>query len=172
MNKKILIIAVILCVLAVSQAHSLGLGAQVNFYTGEEMFAPGISLLVSPSDILHVAANWYIDKGKDNIVGLTFDICPLRFKLLGSEDSLFMNLTIGIGIYTNLMFINDSNNKFDTLIITGGLRAPVGVNLFFTKNLEIFTYVAPSFGVDFTPSFDLSPKPFFPVAIGARLWFK
>ena len=171
MNKKILIIAVILCILAVSQAHSLGLGAQVNFYTGEAMFAPGLSLLVSPSDMFHIAANWYID-GKDvNIVGLTFDVCPLRFKLLGDENSLFLNLTIGIGVYTNLMFIK-VDDKLDRVNITGGLRAPVGVNLFLGRNFEVFTYVAPSFGVDFTPSFGLSPKPFFPIAIGGRLWIR
>jgi len=170
MHKKILIIAVILCILAVSQAHSLGLGAQVNFYTGEAMFAPGLSLLVSPSDIFHIAANWYLND-ESNIVGLTFDACPLRFTLLGSEDSLCLKFTIGIGIYTNLMFMK-AEEKVEKLIVTGGLRAPVGLNLFFTRNLEIFTYVAPSFGVDFNPSFGLSSKPFFPVAIGARLWFK
>ena len=174
----LLIIALVLCVFAVSQVHSFGLGAQVNFYTGE-MFAPGLSLLVSPTDKFHVAINWYNEITKlknddpdlkNNIVGLTFDFCPFSFRLAGS-DALSFNLTLGIGLYTNLHFHVPEKAKLD-LKTTGGLRIPVGVNLFFGNNLEIFTHVAPSFGINFLEPFEKPEKPFFPVAVGARVWFR
>jgi hypothetical protein len=160
---KALAAAVILSVAAVTSAHSLGLGGQANFSAGE-LFAPGAALLISPSDITHLALNWYLDFDRTNIIGLTLDVCPLTLPFVRFITGSF-NFTLGIGFYTNIVFTGDIG-------FNGGLRIPVGVNLLLGRNVfEIFTHIAPSFGVHFIPSLGFA-HPFFPVAVGARLWFR
>ena len=180
MKKKILVFTVILCIFSVAQAHSIGFGIQANFYTefGEEaMFAPGFSLLFSPTDNFHIAANYYIEKEASNIIGFTADWAPVCIRLAGSERTLIgnsglwsFNFTAGVGGFFNIRFYEffDFNEK---VTVTGGLRIPLGVNLLLGNNFEIFTHVAPSFGLDFVPEFDLSNF-FLPVALGARIWIR
>ena len=154
MKKRVLVIAVILCIFMAGQASSLGLGVQANFYTGEDMFLPGFSLLVSPTEKFHIAANWLIGKENDtSIIGLTADAIVF--------DPLFFR--IGVGGYANI-FLNDGFEH-----IRGGVRFPLGISLPIGK-LEIFAHVAPSIGVNFDESLDFLDW-FFPVAIGARWWF-
>ena len=161
MNKKILVILVILCVFAAVQVHSLGIGAQLNYYTGE-MFAPGLSIVLSPTERAHLALNWFIDFEETNIVGLTFDVCPVKASLTPfNAGPVFF--TLGLGLYSNVVIT-------DEIGFTGGLRIPLGFSLFLARTFELYTHVAPSFGVNMLPSIDFS-KPFYPVALGARLWF-
>jgi hypothetical protein len=48
----------------------------------------------------------------------------------------------------------------------------VGFNLMLGREVfEVFTHVAPSFGVDLLPSMGLG-RPFFPIALGARFWIR
>lgn len=163
MKKKALAAVIILIVMTGTMAHAFGVGAQFNFSAGG-IFAPGAALLISPSDMTHLAINWYIDSDKDSIIGLTLDLCPLALPL-STFSAGSVNLTLGVGLYANLMFSDDRE-------FNGGLRIPVGVNLLLGKNIfEVFTHVAPSFGVHFLPGLGLS-KPFFPIALGARLWFR
>jgi len=162
MKKKILIVCIILCMAAVAQIHAFGIGAQFNFSAGE-IFAPGFALVLSPSDITHLAANWYIASHDVSIIGLTLDICPLNLPIISSNIISF-KFTLGGGIFANFIFADDFG-------VTSGLRIPVGFSLFLMKNVfEIFTHVAPSFGVYFLPSLHFS-RPFYPIALGARFWF-
>ena len=161
MKIKVLVLSFILCIAALPRANSFGLGAQFNFSAGD-IFAPGAALLISPSDIAHLAFNWYLDFDKVEIVGLTFDLCPLTLPLKTFKAGS-LNFTLGIGLFTMMVFDDDFG-------INGGLRIPVGFNLLLGPNaLEIFTHAAPSFGVHFIPSLEFS-NPFFPIALGARLW--
>jgi len=163
MKLKTFMVVVILSVAVIAQIHAFGLGAQVNFSTGD-LLAPGFSVVVSPTDITHLAVNWYLDFEKVNIVGLTFDACPLALPLNSSSAVLF-NFTLGVGIFANIVFVSDTG-------VTGGLRIPVGFNVLLgQKAFEIYAHVAPSFGVNFLPSLEFS-KPFYPIAVGARLWFR
>jgi len=163
MKLKVLVLSFILCVTALPRLHAFGLGAQANFSAGD-IFAPGAALLISPSDMTHLAVNWYINRDKVNIVGLTLDIVPLTLPFTTFGAGSF-NFILGAGLFGNLTF--DDKARFD-----GGLRIPVGVNLLLGKNvLEIFATVAPSFGIHFLPSLGLS-DPFFPVALGVRLWLR
>jgi len=119
MKKKILILAVILCIFAVTQAHAIGFGAQLNFSAGE-IFAPGFSLLLSPSKVTHLAANWYLDFDEVNIVGLTFDVCPISLPLVSTSLSSF-NFTLGLGVFTNLVFTEELAAKIgDFRVIAAG----------------------------------------------------
>ena len=163
MKRKILVIIFILSLSAAAKSHSLGLGVQANFSAGE-IFAPGAALLISPSDITHLAINWYLDFDAVTIFGLTFDACPLTIQLAGFKVGS-LNFTLGIGLFANLIFADDT-------VFNAGLRIPVGLNIFLGPNrfFEIFTHIAPSFGVDFVPSMGLS-NPFFPIALGGRIWF-
>ena len=163
MRIKALAAAFILCLSAVPKAHSFGLGAQLNLSAGK-VFAPGAALLISPSDITHLAFNWYLDLDEVNTVGLTLDVCPLTLPIKTFGAGTF-NFTLGIGLFANVVFTSDPG-------FNGGLRIPVGFNLLLgSKAFEIFTHVAPSFGVHFLPSLGFS-DPFFPVAVGARLWIR
>ena len=162
MKKKILVLLVVLCVAATAQVYAFGLGAQLNFSAGE-VFAPGLSLVLSPSRITHLAFNWYIDFDSGSTVGLAYDLSPVRLQLMSCE-LMFFNFTLGIGLFSNLTLE-------EKIIITSGLRIPVGFSLFFGRNFEVYTHVAPSYGVNLVPSLKFS-NPFYPIALGARLWIK
>ena len=163
MKCKALVLTVILSAAATVNLHSLGLGAQFNFNTGK-VFAPGAALLISPSNITHLAVNWYLlSEEHTNSIGLTLDVVPLTLPLSNFTAGSF-NLTLGVGFYFNVVFTDNPINL--------GLRIPIGMNVLLAKNVfEVFFHVAPSFGVGFIPSLDLT-DPFFPLALGARLWFR
>ena len=163
MKIKALTAAVVLSILTMARVHGFGLGAQFNFRAGD-VFAPGAALVICPSDMTHMAINWYLDFDRgDNIIGLTLDVCPLNLPIV-SFDSGSFNFTLGGGIYANMVFSGDIG-------MDGGLRVPIGFNIMLGKVFEIYTHVAPSFGVDFIPKLGLS-RPFFPIALGARFWFR
>ena len=163
MKIKVLASVIVLSMAAAARVYAFGLGAQANFSAGE-IFAPGVALLISPSDMTHLAINWYLDLDEVNIVGLTLDVCPLTLPIKTFRAGSF-NFTFGVGLFANVLFANDPG-------FSGGLRLPVGFNLLLGRDvLEIFTHVAPSFGVNFLPSLGFS-RPFFPIALGARIWFR
>lgn len=190
MKKKILLIVGFLCIVAVANVYAIGVGVQgnLNIFTsmvhgsddgeGGTTFAPGFSLLFSPNHKFHVAGSWLRDNtAKQHVVGLTFDFVPMNLELFPRKKvlvkvrpdpfSIFFN--VGLGVYTNTFFGNpDSDVPIQK--ITGGLRVPLGLSFFIDEKIEIFTHVAPSFGVDFQPEFTFS-DPFFPVALGLRFWF-
>jgi hypothetical protein len=143
--------------------YSLGLGVQLNLSAGS-VFAPGVAVAISPADSVHLAINWYLDFENVNTLGLTLDVCPLTFPL-STFKAGSLNFTLGVGLFTNIILINNPG-------ISGGLRVPIGFNLFLGKNvIELYTHIAPSFGLRFLPSLGLS-NPFFPIALGARIWFR
>jgi len=163
MKIKALILAFIISLTAATKVHSFGLGAQLNFSAGS-LFAPGAALVISPSDIAHLAINWYLDFDQVNTLGLTLDLSPLALPL-NTFKTGSLNLTLGVGVFANIVFASDPD-------FNGGLRIPVGLNILMgRKAFEIYTHVAPSFKVKFLPSMGLS-NPFFPIALGARLWFR
>ena len=163
MKIKTLIAVVILSLVVITMAHSFGLGAQLNFSAGG-IFAPGAALVISPSDMTHLAINWYLDFDQVNIIGLTLDVCPLTLPITTFKAGS-LNFTLGVGLFANIIFTDDPG--FD-----GGLRIPVGLNVLLARDIfEVYTHIAPSFGVHFLPSLGLS-KPFFPIALGARVWFR
>jgi len=166
MKTKTLLVVAILSVAAITKVHGFGFGLQFNFSTGG-IFAPGAAVAFSPSDNTHLAFNWYLGSDKVNIVGLTFDVCPLNLPIV-SFGVGSLNFTLGIGIYANIV-ITEYRNDRD---VTGGLRLPVGFSLLLFRDIfEIYTHIAPSFGVVFVPSLGFT-KPFFPIAVGARIWIR
>jgi len=160
---KAILVAVILCVITTANVHSFGLGAQLNFSAGE-IFAPGASLVVSPTDMTHLAINWFLDFENTNIIGLTLDVIPLNLPLAVFRAGSF-NFTLGLGLFTNIIFSGNPG-------IASGLRLPVGFNLLLGRNvIEIYTHIAPSFGISFLPRLGFS-NAFFPIALGVRIWFR
>ena len=178
MKKKILVIAVILCIVSVSQIHAFGLGAQVNFYAENDYFAPGLSVCVSPSRTFNIAANWLIRTSIEQytILGFTFDAVPLSVPIFRSAPTLIaspkawsLNFTLGLGVFTNFWF---KEIQFDdNFMSNGGLRVPIGLSFFFGQNFEAFLHVAPSWNIQLVPSVDFQNL-CYPIAIGARIWFK
>ena len=193
MKKKILLIFVVFCILAVSQAYAIGIGVQGNYYLSfdkdedkdqdqdQSMNIPqfGFSLLVSPNRQLHLSGNYYFSK-TTHIIGLTVDYHPeaFTFKLAGSGMTLlsnpnawWLNFGFGIGGFVNYWIMDwDQDNAIDETEFAGGIRVPLGFSLNLANGfLEIFAAIAPSVGVrlgEATPFADW----FFPVAAGIRLW--
>ena len=162
MKIKALAAALIISATVITNLHAFGLGAQANFSTGD-IFAPGAAIVISPTRIAHIAFNWFIDPGSTNIIGLTFDLQPVLVPI-STFSTGTVNFTMGIGLFTNVVF--DDENTFN-----GGLRIPIGINILLARNaFEIYTHLAPSFGIHFLPSLGLA-SPFFPLALGARFWF-
>jgi len=163
MKIKTLVLALVLFAVVITGVHAFGLGVQANFSAGE-IFAPGASLLISPSKSTHMAINWYLDFENVNIIGFTLDAVPLNLPLVPFPSGSF-NFNLGIGFFANVVFTCDTG-------MNAGLRIPIGFSLFLGRRvLELFTHVAPSFGVNFLPSIGMS-RPFYPVALGLRVWFK
>jgi len=163
MKIKVLLAVVILSTLALTQVHGFGIGAQFNYRAGG-IFGPGASFVFSPSRSFHIAANWYAVGNKVNDVGLSFDWRLLNIGLVNFGVGS-LNFTLDAGAYTNFKI---SSNGLDNF--TGGARLPVGLSLLLLGNiLEVYTHVAPSIGVWFTPKFALD-EPFFPIAVGGRVW--
>ena len=161
MKFKALALTIILSTAAVVNVYSFGLGAQFNLNAGK-VFAPGAALLISPSRMTHAAINWYLGDGNTSSIGLTLDLVPLALPL-STFASGSLNFTLGVGLFTNVVFYDDTEFNL-------GLRIPVGVNVMLARNFEVFFHVAPSFGGDLLPSLELR-DPFYPLALGARLWF-
>ena len=163
MKIKAILLALLVSLTAVTKVHSFGLGAQLNFSAGD-LFAPGAALVISPSDMTHLAINWFLDFDQVNTIGLTLDFCPLALPITTFKAGS-VNFTLGVGLFANVIFSDDPD-------FNGGLRIPIGLNVLLGRNaFEIYTHVAPSFGVHFIPSMGLS-KPFFPIALGIRIWFR
>lgn len=160
MKIKALVLALVLCMSAETKLHAFGFGAQFNFSAGE-IFAPGVALLVSPSDKVHLAFNWFLDFDEVSIIGVTFDLVPLALPIKTFKNGAF-NFTLGVGLFANIVFADDTGFNM-------GLRIPVGFNLMLVRAFEIFAHIAPSFGVNFLPSLEFY-NPFFPIAVGARFW--
>jgi len=166
MKTKALIAAFIICMAATTRVYSFGVGGQLNFSAGE-VFAPGAALVISPNETTHIAVNWFLgsdDRDDVNTICLTFDKTLITLPISTFSAGTF-NFTLGAGLFTNFL-LSDHDPGFN-----GGLRIPIGLNVMLGKNIfEIYTHVAPSFGIRFAPSLGLT-KPFFPFALGVRVWF-
>jgi len=163
MKTKVLLVSLVFCTMMATKAYSFGLGAQFNFQAGR-VFAPGAALVISPSRIVHLALNWHFPSDEDSIVGVTLDAAPLALPLSSFGAGTF-NFTLGVGLFANLILADKPG--FD-----GGIRFPVGFNILLGRRaFEIYTHVAPSFGFHLLPNMGLS-DPHFPIALGARLWFR
>ena len=159
MKVKVLILSLVLCAAITTHAHSFGLGAQFNFRVGDDP-GPGASLAISPSRTMHFAVNWYTGSENVNTLGLTMDLLALP-----RPHARGLSFVLGGGIFTNAEFADD-------VVFSGGVRVPIGLNLLLIqRTLEIYTHVAPSFGVHFTPTLGFA-SPFFPIALGARIWLR
>jgi len=176
MKKKFLFVLVVLFLASIAQIHAFGVGAQANFYIRDTNL-PGFSVLISPGDKFHIAANWYRDSDKKNNIGLTADFVPLNLQLVPfrqKDSPLGLVFNLGVGIFANIV-LKDKNIEEDKTGFKGGIRAPVGFSFFFAKRkVEIFSHVAPSYGVRVVPG-DTKPIKFhtftLPIALGARVWF-
>lgn len=153
--KKFAIAALLMGALALPQAFSLGIGG--TFGLGGNSLDAGLSLKLDnlpPVFGIQLA-------GSDNSfrLGLTADWWMINAKLVDA-----LNYYVGLGGYARLGLGN--NAYFD-----GGLRIPLGLNIFVIKPLELFLEWAPSVGARFSPSFAFPDFGFTNFAIGFRFWF-
>ena len=162
MKVKVLAAAVILSVAVAANIHAFGFGAQLNFMAAKKVFAPGASLVVSPTETIHSALNWYMEKDDVNIIGLTVDMVPLNLEITQFSVGI-LYFTLGGGLFTNIV-LGDDDFGFNV-----GMRLPIGLSFRLMGHFEIYTHIAPSIGVDFAPNLEFS-TPFVPIALGLRFW--
>lgn len=162
MKKKLVVMMAALMLLAATGAFAFGVGLQFNG-NADDMSNTGPAVTFKVDSIpLIWAVNWYI--GDDTTIGLTGDYWALNRKItnLGKAP---LNWFLGVGFFANMLF-------GDEFVFTGGLRVPVGLNMFLADGFfEPFIMVAPSFGLEFVPSLG-TDTPFFPISAGFRMWFK
>lgn len=166
MKKKSIILAALLLVASTAGAFALGIGLQANANAGT-VFASGPAVTFKTDSVpLIFAVNYYA--GKDvQIFGVTGDYWIMNDKIT-SVGSAALNWFWGVGFFGNVTFEKDEDT-----VLAGGIRIPVGLNMFLGKGgaFEPFLQVAPSFGVKFVPSIG-ADNLFFPVSLGFRIWFK
>ncbi len=163
MKRKVLVLLAALLLLPLTGAFSFGVGLQFNGNAGA-VFEPGPAITFKLDSVpLVFAVNWFI--GDDTTtVGLTGDYWAINDRL-GNLGSLGINWFFGFGFFANTVFADEFG-------INAGMRLPLGLNAFLAKGtFEPFIQVAPSFGLNFLPSFGLSDF-FFPISAGFRIWFK
>ena len=168
MKVKILASIILLVTLAATRVHSLGFGVQFNLIA-DDVFASKVAFTLSPTRMIHLAANWYVNENKGTtMVAISADRTLLTipiYKFNPPMENAF-NFNVGAGLFVNATFGGDD------FVFNGGLRLPLGINFLMLKNVfEIYTHVAPSLGFLFVPKFGLA-NPFYPVAIGAKFWVR
>ncbi len=164
--KKIAILALVLGIFASTGAFAFGIGLQYNGEVSEgNDYASGLALTFKTDSIpLVFALNWSLVEDA-TVVGITGDYWLLNDKIT-NVGSASLNWFIGLGFFANFAFPDDE------FVFTGGVRVPVGLNMFVLKRqFEPFLMIAPSFGVQVVPELDMADV-FFPISVGFRFWFK
>lgn len=164
MKIKVLILTAVLFVVTTVSAFSFGIGLQYNGNAGK-VFTNGVALTFKVDSLpIIFATNWDFEEDYTQF-GITGDYWILNNKIT-NVGSASLNWFIGVGAFANFSFPEDD------FVFVGGLRVPVGLNMFVGKGFfEPFIQVAPSFGVRIVPKLDAEDL-FFPISIGFRCWFK
>ncbi|MDR0540419.1 MAG: hypothetical protein LBG74_07980 [Spirochaetaceae bacterium] len=169
MKKKIAALVPVLFVFTVMNTYAeFGIGIQGNAgYAGN--FAGGPSLLLSPSDRLHFAIDWYIPLNNNDILfNLTMDIWVLDLSLVQiGEGSL--KLFVGPGFYGRAGYIESGDEYRDGFNLAAGIRIPVGIH-YRIQGLDPFICLAPAWDIKFLPKPHFADFFGFSGAIGIRFW--
>ena len=165
MQKKVIALAALLMIVATTGAFAFGLGLQFNNNAGD-VFAPGMAVTFKFDDVPFVfAANWNVQEDYQTY-GMTADYWVLN-KPITNVGSSSLNWFIGVGFFGNLTILQDDDLEF-----AGGMRVPVGLNMFVADGFfEPYIQIAPSFGIRVVPSL-AAENLFWPMALGFRIWFK
>ncbi len=164
MKAKVLVLAAVLLVAAASGVFAFGIGLQYNGNAGDEYYS-GVAVTFKVDSIpLIFAVNWSFVEDSTQF-GITGDYWILNDKITNVGSSASLNWFIGVGFFADFAFPDDE------FVFQGGVRVPVGLNMFVGKVFEPFLMVAPSFGVQLVPQLDMADI-FFPISAGFRFWFK
>lgn len=156
MKKKIIAVLVLALVVSTVSVFAFGIGIQ----GGAGYNVPGnvaITFKVDRSPLVF-AGNFQFDSDYA-IVGLTGDYWVSNANIAGP-----VNYFIGVGFGATVGFADD-------LILSGSLRLPVGINMFFAKGvIEPYVQVVPMFGLQVLPKFKTGGLGV-DAAAGIRFWF-
>ncbi len=164
MMKRVLL-AVLLVAFATTGAFAFGIGLQANSDPSQDEIDPGLAVTFKTDSLpLVFSVSWTFVEDA-TWIGITGDYWFLNDKIT-NIGSASLNWFIGVGFFADFIFPEDD------FILNGGVRIPVGLNMYtFRGQFEPFLMVAPSFGVQLVPSLDTTDI-FFPISIGFRFWFK
>lgn len=158
MKKGILLLTMI-TTLAAGSAFGWGIGASYNLNFLDSA-TPGAALTFKLDNLplISIAGRF----GSNLLsLGLTADWWLYQQALGGTS----VNLYAGVGGYGSLTMFG--NNAY----LDGGVRVPIGINIFPVKFLELFVEIAPALGITLSdpivfPNFGVQG------AFGLRFWFK
>ena len=164
MMKKI-ILAAMLFAIATTGAFAFGIGLQYNGDASQDEYASGLAVTFKTDSIpLVFAVSWSFVEDATSI-GITGDYWFLNDKIT-NVGSASLNWFVGVGFFADFYFPDDE------FVFMGGVRIPVGLNMYaFKGQFEPFLMIAPSFGLQFVPTLDNTDL-FFPISLGFRFWFK
>ena len=155
MKKKIIAVLVLALVVSTVSVFALGIGIQ----GGAGYNVPGnvaVTFKVDQSPLVF-AGNFQF--GDNAVIGLTGDYWISNAYLAGP-----FNYFIGVGFGATV-------ELGDTVILSGSVRMPVGINAYFAKGvIEPYLQVVPLFGLKVLPEIGTNG---FAVdsAVGIRFWF-
>ncbi len=161
MNKKVLLLTVLLSVSISASVFAYGIGLQLDagFAEGKTGLGPAVTFKLDEFPMVF-AVNLDVTENYFSL-GVTADWWFFNNQI---AESLPLKWYVGYGLFTRIGLGEPG------AFIAGG-RLPVGINAFLADGFfEPFLQIAPSVGIAFAPSFHF-PEWFVPVSLGGRFWF-
>ncbi|MDR2521608.1 MAG: hypothetical protein LBC72_03515 [Spirochaetaceae bacterium] len=168
MKLKCTIVALVLWISATAGVYAefgIGIQGNVGFAGG------GPSLLLSPSDRLHFALDWYIpinETSSDILFNIAIDMWALDVTLLQAGPGE-LKLFVGPGFFVRTGYLKTDDEYRDGFNLAGGLRIPVGIH-YRIQGFDPFLVVAPAWDIKILPKTRFSDWLGFSGALGIRFW--
>ena len=156
MKIKILVVAIVLSVACSLQAFAWGIGVEGGYGLGSIPGSGNAMVTFKVADLPLMAVG-LSGLGGNLAIGATADLWLIKEPLV---DALL--LYIGPGVYAGFQTGTGGS-------ISGGMRLPIGLQVFPTKWLEGFIEIAPSIGIRLANPIELDWG--FQGALGIRFWF-
>ncbi|KGE71077.1 BAPKO_0422 family outer member beta-barrel protein [Spirochaeta lutea] len=158
MNRKTIVLAVILALVGMTSLSAMGLGVAAGLPLGNGL--PGNNVMLSLK-----LDNTPLLFGIGAQIGSNFTSIGVTADYWITNESLAapLNFYLGVGGYLGLSLGNSTT-------LSLGARIPVGLNIFILRSLELFVEVAPALGVGFSDPVQF-PQVGVQGAFGFRVWF-
>jgi hypothetical protein len=141
--KRILALTAVLFTAVTIETHAVGLGVQFGGNALGGFDTPGFSILISPSEQIHIAGTWYV-QSNGMTIGASGDywFLPIDITQLGPGALTFY---LGAGIYGQIAMWEDYFG------VAAGARLPLGLD-WKMDVIDVFVQAVPFTGIGLLPS--------------------